>query len=121
MENLLINSSFPLEFCRNKPDFKGIEVSEYDSFQGREKDIIIMTALKPVEGFTLFGTAESLLIALTRAKQAHILCGNFQHVLTNVDEMTSKWSTLISDAKIQNRFFDLNGTYDDGLIFNLLK
>lgn len=100
---------------------KGIEVSGYDSFQGREKDIIIMVALKPVDGFTLFGTKENLLIALTRAKQTLILFGNFQHVLTNVDEMSSKWSTIIGDARVRGRFFDLNGTYDEGQIYNLLK
>ena len=96
-------------------------MSEYDAFQGREKDIIIMVALKPADGFTLFGTKENLLIAMTRARQAHILCGNFQHVLTNVDEMSGKWSSIISDAKIRQRFFDFNGKYDEYLMFNLLK
>lgn len=80
-----------------------------------------MVALKPVNGFTLFSTKENLLIALTRAKQSNILCGNFQHVVTNVDEMSGKWSAIISDAKIRRRFFDLNGTYDEEKIFHLLK
>lgn len=80
-----------------------------------------MVALKPINGFTLFDTKENLLIAMTRAKQAHILCGNFQHVITNVDDMSGKWSAIISDARIRQRFFDLNGTYDEGQMFNLLK
>lgn len=80
-----------------------------------------MVALKPIDGFTLFGTKENLLIALTRAKQTLILCGNFQHVLTNVDEMSSKWSAIISDARIRERFFDLNGTFDVDKMFNLIR
>lgn len=109
-----INSStFPingiqiLSIPRENPRFANIKVSGYDSFQGQEKDIIIMTALKPDDGFTLFGTNENLLIALTRAKESLILCGNFQYVSANVE-----WSNLLSDAKIKKRFFDLNGIFD---------
>lgn len=112
---------FFIQICRDKPKFKSIEISDYDSFQGREKDIIIMVALKPVDGFTLFSTKESLLIALTRAKQTLILCGNFQHVLANVDENSSRWSAIIKDARDRNRFYDLNGTFDQGQMYNLIK
>lgn len=80
-----------------------------------------MVALKPTDGFTLFDTKENLLIALTRARQTLIICGNFQHVLTNVDENSSRWAAIIGNAKIRNRFFDLNGAYDDEQIGELVK
>lgn len=80
-----------------------------------------MVALKPIDGFMLFGTKDNLLVALTRAKQTLILCGNFQHVQTKVDEMSSKWAAIISDARIRQRFFDLNGTYDEFEMCHLLK
>lgn len=116
-----LNSNNFLQIYREKAEFKGIEISDYDSFQGREKDIIIMVALKPIDGFVLFDTKESLLIALTRAKQTLIICGNFQHVLTKVDEVSSRWTAIIADAKIRNRFFDHNGTYDEYKMFSLIK
>lgn len=85
-----------------------------------------MVALKPDDGFKLFGTKENLLIALTRAKQSFILCGNFQHVCTkvdgtNADEMSSKWTEIMTDAKIRKRFFDLNGTFDELQMYKLIK
>ncbi|XP_031636106.1 uncharacterized protein LOC116348997 [Contarinia nasturtii] len=101
--------------------FSGIEVSGYDSFQGQQKDIIIMVALKPTNGFELFSTKETLGIALTRAKESLIFCGNFQHVTTVVDSMTSIWTSLLSDAKTRKRFYDLNGMFDESLVKNVLK
>lgn len=100
--------------------FTGIEVSEYDSFQGREKDVILMIALKPIDGFQLFSTRENLLIALTRAKESLILCGNFQHVYTHIDAMTSTWNAILDDAKQKKRFFDTNGTFDEKQINYIL-
>lgn len=106
---------------RSNEQFNGIEVSGYDSFQGREKDIIIMTALKPDDGFALFSTRENLLIALTRAKDSLILCCNFQHVITTINSMTSTWTALMHDANERKRFFDLNGVFDEVQIDRALK
>lgn len=75
-----------------------------------------MIALKPDDGFKLFSTKENLSIALTRAKESLIFCGNFQYVCTDeyteIDHMTNTWKTLVNDAKKRNRFFDLNGMFD---------
>lgn len=106
---------------RSNEHFNGIEVSSYDSFQGREKDIIIMVALKPVDGFALFSTKENLLIALSRARDSLIFCGNFQHVTTNIDSMTSTWTSLLDDAKARKRFYDLNGAFDETQINRLFS
>ncbi|XP_055312579.1 uncharacterized protein LOC129574522 isoform X2 [Sitodiplosis mosellana] len=109
--------------------FAGVEVSGYESFQGQEKDVILMVVLKPKDGFKLFSTNENLLIALTRAKESLIFCGNFQYVCTDLssdictetDAMTNTWKALINDAKIRKRFIDLNGTFDQQLVSNSLK
>lgn len=105
---------------RTNEQFAGVEVSDYDSLQGREKDVILMIALKPDDGFQLFSTMENLSIALTRAKGSLVFCGNFQHVCTNIDGMTSTWNSLLDDAKSRNRFFDTNGTFDEAQIKNML-
>lgn len=75
-----------------------------------------MIALKPTNGFELFSTKENLGIAMTRAKESLIFCGNFQHVTTVVDSMSSIWAALLEDAKRRKRFFDLNGTFDKLLV-----
>lgn len=79
-----------------------------------------MIALKPDDGFKLFSTTENLSIALTRAKESLIFCGNFQYVCTKQDSMTNTWEKLLSDAKHRNRFFDLNGIFDEQLVLSSL-
>lgn len=123
------NNKIQINFnFRSNEKFASVEVSGYESFQGQEKDIILMIALKPDDGFKLFSTKENLLIALTRAKESLIVCGNFQYVCTDeitdvcneVDSMTNTWKALLNDAKERNRFFDLNGTFDRQLVSNAL-
>lgn len=114
-----MNSNYSFNFRENS-QFANVEVSGYDSFRGQEKDVIILTALKPDDGFKLLGTKENLLIALTRAKESLILCGNFQYVQTNIESMSNTWSSLLTDAKIRKHFFDLNGTFDESLVRNLI-
>lgn len=100
-------------FFRTNAKFSNVEVKTFDLFQGQEKDVIIISAMKPLHGFTLFGTKENLMIALTRAKESLIVCGNFQYVCTNSTSAPSAWfSTLLGDAKLRHRFFDTNGTFE---------
>lgn len=112
--------NFPLNVRRENSQFAGVEVSSGLSFQGVEKDVIILVALKPVDGFAIFNTKESLLIALTRAKQSLIICGNFQNFYMANDPMSITWKTLMSNAKFRKRFFDLNGTFDGEQVNNAL-
>ena len=114
---------------RSDPRFAGIEVSGYESFQGQEKDVILMVALKPKDGFKLFSTKENLLIALTRAKESLIFCGNFQYICSDlsadiaaeINSMTNTWKALLDDAKTRKRFFDLNGAFDKQIVSKSLK
>lgn len=48
-----------------------------DSFQGQEKDIIIISVTRS-RGIGFLTQSERLNVALTRARKCLILCGNFQ-------------------------------------------
>lgn len=105
---------------RDNSKFNGIEVSGYDCFQGFEKDVIIISALKPKDGFELLSTLDNLIVALTRSKQSLIFCGNFQQILQNyseeMKEMRQLWEHFINDARQQKRFFDLDGEFKQNII-----
>lgn len=110
-------------FCRSNPDYKyGIEISGFDCFQGIEKRIIIITALHPHDGFQLLNTLQNLTMALTRAVDSVIFCGNFQHVVTGFHvetinaTMSSTWDKFLHDAKQRKRFFDLDGKFNEQII-----
>lgn len=70
-----------------------LEVNTVDSFQGQERDIIIMSCVRS-RGIGFLSDRQRLCVALTRAKHSLILCGNFNTFLK--DQM---WNALISDAK----------------------
>lgn len=94
-----------------------MEISGYDCFQGVQKDVIIITALKPHDGFELLNTEENLIVALTRATDSVIFCGNFQHVLLNHGHpLRSTWEEFTTDAKVRKRFCDLDGEFNEALI-----
>ena len=64
-------------YCRTTSgDFvKHVEVDTVDSFQGREKDIILLSCVRTGDmGF--LKTRERLNVALTRAKKSAIILGN---------------------------------------------
>lgn len=52
------------------------EVNTVDSFQGQERDIIIMSCVRS-NGIGFLSDRQRLCVALTRAKHSLILCGNF--------------------------------------------
>lgn len=107
-------------FLRDNKQFHGIKVSGCDIFQGNGKDVIIVSALKPHDGFELLNDLESLIIALTRASDSLIFIGNFQYVRQcdssiNVS-MIRVWKNFLDDAKHRKRFFDLDGRFDERII-----
>lgn len=106
---------------RHELFYNRIEISGPDSFQGIEKDVIIISALKPFNGFCLLDTREKLGIAMTRAKNSLVVFGNFQYVLTVVGPMASLWQSLIVDAKRRDRFCDLDGEFDAAKIQKCLS
>ncbi|KMQ91868.1 helicase senataxin [Lasius niger] len=69
------------------------EVNTVDSFQGQERDVIIMSCVRS-HGIGFLSDRQRLCVALTRAKHSLILCGNFNTFLK--DQM---WNALLSDAQ----------------------
>lgn len=62
----------------------------------------------------------NLIMALTRAKESLIVCGNFQYVCTEVGSMPSTWLALLTDARLRGRFLDTNGAFNSAQISNIL-
>ncbi|XP_051154266.1 probable helicase senataxin isoform X2 [Leptopilina boulardi] len=79
-----------------------IDVNTVDSFQGQEKDVIVMSCVRS-NGIGFMSDRQRLCVALTRAKSSLILCGNFKTF--QKDEM---WNELITDAKSRGILIDVN-------------
>ncbi|XP_018362590.1 PREDICTED: probable helicase senataxin [Trachymyrmex cornetzi] len=69
------------------------EVNTVDSFQGQERDVIIMSCVRS-SGIGFLSDKQRLCVALTRAKHSLILCGNFRTFMK--DKM---WNALLTDAR----------------------
>ncbi|KAK2589101.1 hypothetical protein KPH14_001927 [Odynerus spinipes] len=79
-----------------------VEVNTVDSFQGQERDIIIMSCVRS-HGIGFLSDRQRLCVALTRAKHTLILCGNFYTFMR--DQM---WKALILDAKSRGIFLNID-------------
>ncbi|KOX75801.1 putative helicase senataxin [Melipona quadrifasciata] len=83
-----------------------LEVNTVDSFQGQECDVIIISCVRSHKiGF--LSDRQRLCVALTRAKQSLIICGNF-----NAFMRYPMWNSLIADAKSRRVFFNVNPNAD---------
>lgn len=61
-----------------------IEINTVDSFQGQERDIILMSCVRS-HGIGFLSDPQRLCVALTRAKYCLILCGNFHTFMVRID------------------------------------
>lgn len=60
-----------------------IPVNTIDSYQGQEKDIIILCTTRTT-GIGFLANPQRLNVALTRAKRTLIVCGNFTSISVNI-------------------------------------
>lgn len=89
-------------------DYNRIEINTVDGFQGREKDIIILSTVRaksPNGGIGFLSQEKRLNVALTRAKQSFFICGHLDTLSVQI-----YWRALIHDA--QERGLAVNVTKD---------
>ncbi|KAM0736268.1 putative helicase senataxin [Formica fusca] len=86
------------------------EVNTVDSFQGQERDVIIMSCVRS-HGIGFLADKQRLCVALTRAKHSLILCGNFNTFLK--DKM---WNALLTDAKSRGILCRVNANATPAII-----
>lgn len=62
---------------------KNIEVKTIDGFQGREKDIIIISCVRTDNGVGFLSEMNRMIVSLTRAKHILIIVGNRKNLETD--------------------------------------
>ena len=85
---------------RDRPALKDIRLCPVDNYQGEENDIILLSVvrsysghdIKPSIGFV--GDENRICVALSRAKMALYVVGNFKHLSRNSD----LWSRVVQKA-----------------------
>ncbi|KAJ8679254.1 hypothetical protein QAD02_015041 [Eretmocerus hayati] len=79
-----------------------IEVNTIDSFQGQERDVIIMSCVRS-RGIGFLSDPQRLCVALTRAKFSLIICGNL-----GTFQRDNTWGPLLHDARSRGLVVNLN-------------
>lgn len=79
-----------------------ITVNTIDSYQGQEKDIVIISTTR-TKGVGFMSSSHRLNVAITRARRCLIICGNFISL-----QNTHIWSSLIKDATDRNLIYTVS-------------
>ncbi|KRH94636.1 tRNA-splicing endonuclease positive effector (SEN1) [Pseudoloma neurophilia] len=83
------------------PDiFKFVSVNTVDGFQGQEKDIIIISAVRS-KNIGFVQDIKRMNVSITRAKFALVIIGNIRTL-----SQSSAWSSLISHLQMKNSIYD---------------
>uniref|UniRef100_A0A1A9WQL6 FHA domain-containing protein n=1 Tax=Glossina brevipalpis TaxID=37001 RepID=A0A1A9WQL6_9MUSC len=85
-----------------------IMVNTIDSYQGLEKDVIIISNAR-TNGIGFLSSPQRLNVAITRPKKCLILCGNFKNL-----ETVPAWRSLLDNARERKLFYEItnNCTHD---------
>eukprot|EP00124_Ichthyophonus_hoferi_P000081 Ihof_evm1s3 gene=Ihof_evmTU1s3 len=75
---------------------KSVEIATVDSFQGREKDIVIFSCVRahPSKGIGFLSDVRRMNVGLTRAKYSLFILGN-----TTALQQNDTWRALVEDAR----------------------
>ncbi|XP_015591857.1 helicase sen1 isoform X2 [Cephus cinctus] len=90
------------------------KVDTIDSFQGQERDVMIMSCVRS-QGIGFLADRQRLCVALTRAKHSLILCGNFKTF-----ERDPTWKALLKDAKERKVYIDLQASANPDVIMTFI-
>nr|CAD7258733.1 unnamed protein product [Timema shepardi] len=89
---------------REKYPGLGITCDTIDSVQGQERDVVIMSCVR-TEGVGFLNDMSRLNVALTRARSALYICGNF----TALKDVTA-WERLLEDAARRQVYVQFRST-----------
>ncbi|KAI8828816.1 AAA domain-containing protein [Chytriomyces cf. hyalinus JEL632] len=103
MHMLKMRDKFKERFGANILDY--VDINTIDAFQGREKDIIILSTVRAGLGQAIgfLKDKRRMNVALTRAKNSLFILGR-EVSLSNNDD----WRALVEDCQARNMFFDLD-------------
>ncbi|XP_015924491.1 uncharacterized protein [Parasteatoda tepidariorum] len=99
----------------HNPGYKNIEINTVDSFQGREKDIIIVSCVRANSssgGIGFLSCRKRLNVAITRARHCLIVC-----IHSRTLEICDYWKDLINDARKRRCFATVPTSKDMPQIF----
>lgn len=83
--------NFFIQNYRKSQSLAGFEipVNTIDSYQGQEKDVIILCTTR-TSGIGFLANPPRLNVALTRAKRCLVICGNFKSISVNFRKISTK-------------------------------
>mmetsp|Transcript_30769 Transcript_30769/g.65143 ORF Transcript_30769/g.65143 Transcript_30769/m.65143 type:complete len:1081 (-) Transcript_30769:323-3565(-) len=96
-----ICSVFQRQTAFSHKQYEEIEVASVDSFQGREKDFILLSCVRSNQnqGIGFLNDPRRLNVALTRAKFGLIVCGNAKVLGKQYKQQPSLWVNLLCHYK----------------------
>jgi hypothetical protein len=96
-----ICSVFQRQTAFSHKAYEEIEVASVDSFQGREKDFILLSCVRSNEnqGIGFLNDPRRLNVALTRAKYGLVVCGNAKVLGKQFRSQPSLWVNLLCHYK----------------------
>ncbi|KAE8740877.1 hypothetical protein FOCC_FOCC013590 [Frankliniella occidentalis] len=92
-----------------------IEVNTIDSYQGQEKDVTIISCVR-TNGVGFLSDRQRINVALTRAKYAEFICGNFSSL-----DRDNMWNNLLTDARQRNCFHEVRGHCENEVLWNYVR
>lgn len=95
------------------------DVNTVDSFQGQERDVIILSCVRahnPKGQIGFVADARRLNVAITRAKKALYICGHLDSLKDN-----KEWAALVCDAKDRGKVQDISANCSTDLLTDIIR
>ncbi|EDW93837.1 uncharacterized protein LOC6533407 isoform X2 [Drosophila yakuba] len=97
------------------PSHMNLTPQTVDSYQGLEKDVIIISNAR-TRGCGFLTNYQRLNVALTRPRRCLVICGNFDDL-----KSVEMWRNLLDDARSRKVYFDMEREDVDDLQRSLMK